>query len=129
MSKFQKGLASIVLVLVLFSSAAFAAGNVSIKVVNAGQTANDWQSTAVTVAAGVNWDIYVDTISNHGVGRVFKTPSYDWGSGLLTYGPSTTGQRPIKVYDGAVHGDTIVWRMRQDTDYIGLFSCSGTFHP
>lgn len=127
MSKFQKGLASIVLVLVLFSSAAFAADNVPINVVNA--TDSDWQYTAGTVAAGVNWDIYVETILNHGVGRVFKTPSYDWGSGLFTYGPSTTGQRPIKAYDGAVHGDTIVWRMRQDTDYTGLFSCSGTFHP
>lgn len=130
MSKFQKGLASIVLVLVLFSSVAFAAGNVSINVYRAGPDKElDWQNTANTNAEGVNWDIRVDSITNHGVGRVFKTPSYNWGSGLFTYGPSTTGWRPVKKYDGAVHGDLIVWRMRQDDDYSGVFSCTGIFRP
>lgn len=114
---------------VLLSASAVASGNVSINVVNAGSSSNDWQSTATTVAEGVNWNIKVNSISNHGVGRVWNADTWDYGSGLYTYGPSSTGTRPAKKYDGVVHGDNIVWRMRADNDYTTAFSCSGTFYP
>jgi len=130
MSKYSKVFVIMVLVFALFSTVAFAAGNVNISVSNAGpDKEKDWQSTGSTSAEGSNWDIRIDSITNHGVGRVFLTPSYNWGSGLYTYGPSTTGWRPVKKYDRASSGNLIVWRMRQDDDYTGAFSCTGIFRP
>lgn len=117
----------ITLVISAFAVPAFAGGNVDVRVKQA--DTQSWQSTGSTQAEGAKWDIRIKHISNHGVGRVFEASTYKWGSGLYCYGPSTTGLRPAKKYDGVVAGDTIVWRMRQDTDYSALFSCAGTFRP
>lgn len=127
MKKSMKMFLALALVLSMMGTVALAAGNVSFNFTNT--TTSKWGTSGSTTAEGANWDVRINSISNYGVGRVFEASSYDWGSGLYTYGPSSTGLRPAKAYDGVVHGDTIVWRMRQDTDYSQAFSCAGVFRP
>ena len=127
MRKFANCLVIFAVTLFLMSTVALASGNVSFDFTDT--TTTIWGTSDTTAAEGQNWDIRIDSISNHGVGRVFAYPSYDWGSGLYTYSSSAKGCRPAKKYDGVSAGKSIVWRMRQDTDYTDAFSCSGLFRP
>lgn len=127
MNKCMKVFLVFLLMLSVICTSALASGNVSFSFTNT--TTDQWGTSDSTTAEGQKWDVRIDTISNYGVGRVFEAGTYNWGSGLYTYGPSSYGWRPAKKYDGVSHGDTIVWRMRQDTDYSSAFSCSGLFRP
>ncbi len=118
---------TLVVVSALLFSVAMAAGSVSFSFKDT--TTSCWGTSASTQREGNNWNIKITSISNHGVGRVFRESDYAWGSGLYTYGPNTTGNRAAKKYTGIGGSDVVVWRMRQDTDYSGAFSCSGTFYP
>ena len=118
---------TLLVTLVLAFTVALASGNVNFSFTNT--TTTSWGTSASTTREGNKWDIRIDSISNHGVGRVFRASDYAWGSGLYTYDSSTTGWRPAKSYKDIGGSATVVWRMRQDTDYSGAFSCSGVFRP
>ncbi len=117
----------LLIVSVLAFSVAMAAESVSFSFKD--RTTSCWGTSGSIQRAGNNWNIEITSITNHGVGRVFRESDYAWGSGLYTYGPNTTGKRAAKKYTGIGGSDVVVWRMRQDTDYSGAFSCSGVFYP
>ncbi len=127
MRKVVRGCLVLCLVTALLFSAALASGNVNFNFVNT--TTTTWGTSASTTREGNKWDIRIDSISNHGVGRVFRESDYAWGSGLYTYNTSTTGWRPTRSYKDIGGSAVVVWRMRQDSDYSGAFSCSGVFRP
>ena len=128
MKKYLKVAIPMILVLILLVSvSALAAGNVSL---NFSELGAGLDSSPITQAAGTTWRVKIDTISNHGVGIVFLSDKYTWASSLYTYSSSTMGLRPYRPYSSnAPDGTDVYWRMRLDNDYSGSFSCSGEFQP
>lgn len=84
----------LLIVSVLFFSAAMAADSVSFSFKD--RTTSCWGTSESIQRKGNNWNITITSITNHGVGRVFRASDYAWGSGLYTYGPNSTGKRAAK---------------------------------
>lgn len=120
-------LVALVLLMVLMGSKASAA--TWYQFADLGNTDSDWRSSSTTTAVGSTWEVDMWSVTNHGVGRVFTSGSFNWGSGLYTYNTNTLGFRGARNYTSyAPSGTSIVWRMRGDNSYSSLFSCYGYFY-
>lgn len=121
-------LVAMLVALIAISSVSFAA--VRFDFVGAGPGNNQWKLSALVGATPPKWQVYIESIDNPAVGRVWY-PNGTWASALYTYAADIDETwRPAQRYRTVVsYGDGVKWGMRLNNDYTGVVNVSGWFYP